>query len=305
MGNPVAFEARADDLDTRGFISITTIRPVPGCTANWMLQPPVSTPTARAVAIATSRICWYSRSVRVIAGATVTESPVCTPIGSMFSIEQTTTTLSWRSRISSSSNSFQPMIDSSRSTSVTGLASRPAPAILLVGDTGAGDAERERRPALERVAELGRRPLALVHAVADAAVRHFGTEAGDDLLEPLPVRARRDRLDVGADQLDPVPGQRARLMQADSGVQRGLATQRGKHRVRAFGGDHLFQHVLGDRLHVGGIGELGISHDRRRVGVDQADPDALLAEHPAGLGAGVVELACLPDHDRPGPDDQD
>ena len=39
-------------------------------------------------------MCWYSRSVSVIAGATVTESPVCTPIGSMFSIEQTTTTLS-------------------------------------------------------------------------------------------------------------------------------------------------------------------------------------------------------------------
>ena len=55
-----------------------------------------------------SRIVWYSRSVSVIAGATVTESPVCTPIGSKFSIEHTTTTLSWPSRISSSSNSFQP-----------------------------------------------------------------------------------------------------------------------------------------------------------------------------------------------------
>ncbi len=129
MGKPVAFEASALDRDTRGFISITTIRPLPGCTANWMLQPPVSTPTARAVAIAMSRIRWYSRSVRVIAGATVTESPVCTPIGSMFSIEQTMTALSWRSRISSSSNSFHPRIDSSSSTSVTGLASRPAPAI--------------------------------------------------------------------------------------------------------------------------------------------------------------------------------
>jgi hypothetical protein len=129
MGNPVAFDASALERDTRGFISITTMRPLRGWTANWMLQPPVSTPTARAVAIAMSRIRWYSRSVSVIAGATVIESPVCTPIGSMFSIEQTITALSWRSRISSSSNSFQPRIDSSSSTSVTGLASRPAPAI--------------------------------------------------------------------------------------------------------------------------------------------------------------------------------
>ena len=94
MGKPVALEASALLRETRGFISITTIRPVRGSTANWMLQPPVSTPTARMMAIAVSRIRWYSRSVRVMAGATVTESPVCTPIGSMFSIEQTTTTLS-------------------------------------------------------------------------------------------------------------------------------------------------------------------------------------------------------------------
>ena len=130
IGKPVALEASAELRLTRGFISMTTMRPVAGFTANWMLQPPVSTPTARMILMAVSRIAWYSRSVRVIAGATVTESPVCTPIGSTFSIEQTITTLSWRSRISSSSNSFQPMIDSSRSTSVVGLASRPDPAIL-------------------------------------------------------------------------------------------------------------------------------------------------------------------------------
>ena len=93
-----------------------------------MLQPPVSTPTSRSTAMPMSRIAWYSRSVRVIAGATVTESPVCTPIGSTFSIEQTTTTLSLPSRMSSSSYSFQPSTDSSMSTSCTGLAARPAPA---------------------------------------------------------------------------------------------------------------------------------------------------------------------------------
>ncbi len=73
-----------------------------------------------------SRSRWYSRSVRVRAGATVMESPVCTPIGSTFSIEHTTTTLSARSRMSSSSYSFQPLMLSSTSTSWVGLAARPA-----------------------------------------------------------------------------------------------------------------------------------------------------------------------------------
>ncbi len=46
---------------------------------------------------------------------------MCTPIGSTFSIEQTITALSAPSRITSSSNSFQPTIDSSTRISVTGL----------------------------------------------------------------------------------------------------------------------------------------------------------------------------------------
>ena len=68
---------------------------------------------------------WYSRSVRVWMGATVMESPVCTPMGSRFSMEQITTQLSLRSRITSISNSFQPSSDSSISTSETGERSRP------------------------------------------------------------------------------------------------------------------------------------------------------------------------------------
>lgn len=44
------------------------------------------------------------------------ESPVWTPMGSMFSMEQMMTTLSARSRMTSSSYSFQPSSDISTST---------------------------------------------------------------------------------------------------------------------------------------------------------------------------------------------
>ena len=77
-----------------------------------------------------SRIIWYSLSVSVWAGATVIESPVCTPIGSKFSIEQMITQLSARSRITSISNSFQPRSDSSIRTSLTGERSSPRSTIV-------------------------------------------------------------------------------------------------------------------------------------------------------------------------------
>ena len=90
-----------------------TVWPVRGSTANCTLAPPVCTPTASITRRARSRSTWYSRSVRVCAGATVMLSPVCTPMGSRFSMLHTTTKLPARSAITSSSYSFQPMIDCS------------------------------------------------------------------------------------------------------------------------------------------------------------------------------------------------
>ena len=123
----MALLASALERDTRGFISITTISSLARLTANWTFEPPVSTPTARMAAIAWSRRLWYCLSVSVCCGATHTLSPVCTPIGSRFSIEQTITTLSARSRITSSSNSPHPSTDSSSSTCEIGEALRPRP----------------------------------------------------------------------------------------------------------------------------------------------------------------------------------
>src|SRR5580704_5821614 len=94
IGKPVAFDANADERDTRGFISMMTMRPSAGLTANWTLEPPVSTPISRSTAIEAVRMRWYSLSVSVSAGATVMESPVWMPIGSMFSMEQTMMALS-------------------------------------------------------------------------------------------------------------------------------------------------------------------------------------------------------------------
>ena len=67
IGKPVALLASAELRETRGFISITTMRPFSGFTANCTLDPPVSTPTSRIIAAAASRMRWYSLSVSVCA----------------------------------------------------------------------------------------------------------------------------------------------------------------------------------------------------------------------------------------------
>ena len=120
-----ALDASAEERETRGFISITTMRPSSGLMANCTLEPPVSTPISRNTARLALRKIWYSLSLSVCAGATVIESPVCTPMGSRFSIEQTMMQLSALSRTTSISYSFQPRSDSSISSSLVGEASRP------------------------------------------------------------------------------------------------------------------------------------------------------------------------------------
>ena len=60
-----------------------------------------------------------------MAGATVIESPVWTPMGSIFSIEHIMITLSDLSLTTSSSYSFQPIRDSSIKISLMGLEERP------------------------------------------------------------------------------------------------------------------------------------------------------------------------------------
>src|SRR4030042_1398020 len=63
MGNPVALEARAEERETRGFISMMTILPSSGQIANWMLDPPVSTPISRMARMAPSLLLLYFFSV--------------------------------------------------------------------------------------------------------------------------------------------------------------------------------------------------------------------------------------------------
>ncbi|GAA3421680.1 hypothetical protein GCM10018952_69180 [Streptosporangium vulgare] len=310
IGKPVALDASAEERETRGFISMTTMRPVRGSTANWMLQPPVSTPTSRMTAMATSRMFWYSRSVSVSAGATVTLSPVCTPIGSMFSIEQTITTLSARSAhdlqlvlLPAEDGLLQEHLGGRR-----GVEARPgdaAQSLLVVREARADPAHGEGGAHHQRVAQLAGGGQALVHGVADERARRLGVEAalggdlGHDALEQLAVLARLDGVDVGADQLDLVALQDPGLVQGDRGVERGLPAQGGQQRVGPLLGDDLLDDVGGDGLDVGGVGELGVGHDRRRVAVDEDHAEALGAQHAAGLGARVVELAGLADHDRP------
>ncbi len=99
----------------------------------------------------------------------MTLSPVWTPIGSTFSIEQTMTQLSLRSRMTSSSNSPQPSTDSSSRIWPIGEASRP-PRTISRNSSGERAMPPPRPPSVYAGRMMIGRPMSMSASSASAAV---------------------------------------------------------------------------------------------------------------------------------------
>ena len=107
--------------------------------------------------------------------------------------------------------------------------------------------------------------------MGDARHGGFQPDLVHGFAEFLAVFGLVDDIGLGADHLNAVFGQHTRRIKRQGAVQRRLPTHGRQERIGAFLGDNLFDKFRGDRLDIGGIGQIRIGHDRRRVGIDQHD----------------------------------
>ena len=178
-------------------------------------------------------------------------------------------------------------------------------ALVVVGDAAAAAAERVGGAHDEREAELRAGGLGLGHGLGQHAARHAQADLLHGRAELEAVLGAVDGLLVGADHLDLPEVEHPGALELHGQVERRLPAERGQQGVRALDLDDARERGEVERLDVGARREGGVGHDRRRVAVDEHDLVALVEEHLAGLRAGVVELAGLPDDDGPGADDED
>ena len=230
-----------------------------------------------------------------------------TPIGSRFSIEQMTTTLSFTSRITSSSNSSQPTSDSSTSTWRTGL-SASARSSRCSSSSGV----RAMPPPCPPSVNAGRRISGKLSASGSSSGDGDHDRLGDAqpdaphrLAEEPAVLGPADGLVARPDQLDAELLEDALLGQAARQVERRAAAERRQERVGPLPLEDAADAFDVERLEVGAVGVARVGHDRRRVRVDDDRPEPLGAQHLQRLASRVVELAGLPDHDRAGADHAD
>ena len=139
----------------------------------------------------------------------------------------------------------------------------------------------------------------------DGGARVLETDTVHRLAEQLAVLGHLDGFGLGADQLDTVFFQDARMVQVERAVQRRLAAHRGQQRIRLLDGDDLLDDLRQDRLDIGCVRQVRIGHDRRGVRVHEDDAVALGLQRLHGLNAGIIELAGLADDDRAGANDED
>ena len=310
IGKPVALLASALLRETRGFISMTTTSPLAGFTANWMLRPAgvdADAPDARERLVAQALVLHVGEGLRgrdgdrvagVHAhGVEVLDRADDDHVVGVVAHHLELVLLPPRDRL----------LDEDLRHRAGGEPVRGDRAQLVGvgGEAGPAAAEDERRPDDQRVADL----LADLHRFVEGVRQPRARDGEADLLhrglELLPVLGGVDGLDAGADELDAVLGEHPGLVQLDREVERGLAAEGREQRVGPLPLDDAGEALHVERLDVGGVGELGVGHDRRRVRVDQHDAVALVAQHAARLGAGVVELAGLADDDRTAADDED
>jgi hypothetical protein len=156
---------------------------------------------------------------------------------------------------------------------------------------------------------LGGAPVAVglleVGGVGEKRFRRLEADPAHGVAEKLAVLRLVDRLGGGADHLHAVFFQNAHLLERQGAIERGLSPHGGQECVGALLLDDFCDDLRSDRLHIGGVGQIRVGHDRGRIGIDQHDPVALFTEGLAGLGSRIVELAGLADDDRTGADDED
>ena len=155
-----------------------------------------------------------------------------------------------------------------------------------------------------RKAYVGRELLRLLNRHHRSTRGDRLSDAQEQLLECFTVLGGPDGIERCAQNAHRMAVEYAGISHPDGQVEPGLSAQGGEESVGPLTLDNGLERLQREWLDIDPVGHALVGHDGRRVRVDQDRAHALLAERLACLGAGVVELRRLPDHDRTRADNQ-
>ena len=258
----MAFDASAEERDTRGFISITTTRPFVALMPNCTLLPPVSDADLaqhRDAGVAQALVFLVGEGLRrgdgdAVAGVhahrvevldAADDDAVVRGVADHFHLEFLPAQHRFLDQHLVHRREFEAALDD-----VLEL-------LAVVGDAAAAAAEGEAGADDGRVTDLGLDLDRLLEGLRDLGLRAFQPDFLHRHAEQLAVLGHADGLALGADQLDAVLLQHAVVGQVERAVQRGLPAHGRQQRVGLFLGDDLLDRLPVDRLDVDRVGHFG------------------------------------------------
>ena len=166
---------------------------------------------------------------------------------------------------------------------------------LVVGHAAAGAAQREGGTDDEREGHFRGDAAHVFHVAGDFAAWHLDADVFHGGAEQLAAFSLFDDLGVGADEFDAAFLEHSHLFEGKGGVQAGLTAEGGQNGVGPFLADDGGHGFGFDGFNIGTVGQTGIGHDGRRVGIDKDDFVPFFLEGLHGLGTGIVEFTGLAD----------
>ena len=168
----------------------------------------------------------------------------------------------------------------------------------VVGDSATRTAEGVGRTDDGRKPNLLKKRLRLGHVVSDIGLGTVQANLLHGFFEEGAILSEFNGLRFGANKFASVLLQDPIVEERHGQIQSCLATHGRQDGIWTFSSDDLLTELRRQGFHVSGIRHLRIRHDGRRIGIDQNDFVAQGLERLAGLGARIVKLTGLADHNR-------
>ena len=144
----------------------------------------------------------------------------------------------------------------------------------------------------------------LSHVVRYARACRTQTNARHGIFELEAVFSLVNYFGCSTNKLDLVFMQHAVAPQVQRTIECCLPAHGGQNGIGALFGNDFLDRLPGNGLNVSYIGCGRVGHDGGRVAVNQNNAVTLFAQSPAGLHARIIKLACLPNNDGAGSDNQ-
>ena len=175
---------------------------------------------------------------------------------------------------------------------------------LVIRKSAARAAQRKGGTKHHGITDLLGNLQAFLKGIGNIRRKHRLAKALTKLLEQLSVLRPLDRLTARSEKLNAALLKNSFLFKLHGKVKTRLTADSRKNGVGTLKSYDLCDIFQRQRLHIDLIGNAGIGHNGRGVGIAKNDLIAFLLECKAGLRSGIVEFRRLSDDDGAGTDDQ-